>query len=59
MKSLKSRYAKKTINSSFYGVVRITGKAEETKTLSREEFHEGKQGIVFIDNKTGKIVFDD
>ena len=56
---IKSRYAKKVVNSSFYGVVRITGEAEETKTLTREEFREGKQGIVFMDNKTGKIVFDD
>ena len=54
-----SRYAKKTINSSFYGVVRITGNGEKTKTLTREEFREGKQGIILMDNKTGKIVFDD
>jgi hypothetical protein len=59
MKKILSRYAKKTVNSSFYGVVRITGEAEETKPLTREEFNEGKQGIVFMDNKTGKIVFDD
>lgn len=54
-----SKYAKKTVNSGFYGVVRITGKAEEMKTLTREEFRAGKQGLVFMDNKTGKIVFDD
>ena len=59
MSGIKSRYAKKTINSGFYGVVRITGEAEETKTLTREEFRAGKQGIVLMDNKTGKIVFDD
>jgi len=57
--TIMSRYAKRTINSSFYGVVRITGEAEETKTLTREEFREGKQGLVWMDNKTGKIVFDD
>ena len=59
MGKIKSRYAKKTINSGFYKVVRIAGKAKETKTLTREEFRAGKQGIVFIDNETGKIVFDD
>ena len=54
---IKSRYAKKVVNSSFYGVLRLDGK--EVKTLTREEFNEGKQGYIFMDNKTGKIVFDD
>jgi hypothetical protein len=56
---MKSRYTKKIINSGFYGIIRITGEAEETKILTREEFRERKQGIIFIDNKTGKIVFND
>jgi len=56
---MKSRYAKKVVDSKFYGVVRVTGEAEETKTLTRKEFNEGKQGLVFMDNETGKIVFND
>jgi len=58
MKALKSRYAKKVVDSKCYGVVTITGDSEP-KRLTREEFNEGKQGLVYLDNKTGKIVFDD
>lgn len=56
--TIKSRYAKKVVDSKFYGVVKITGDSEP-KRLTRKEFNEGKQGLVYLDSKTGKIVFND
>ena len=57
MKPIKTRYAKKMVDGKNFGVVTIKGK--NTKPLTREEFNEEKTGLVFIDNKTGKMVFDD
>lgn len=59
MKPIKTRYAKKMVDDKNYGVVTVTGSADEPKRLTREEWNEGESGLVFIDNKTGKIVFDD
>lgn len=59
MKPIKTRYAKKMVDGKCYGVVSIAGTSDVPKRLTREEFKEGKQGLVFLDNKTGKIVFDD
>ena len=59
MKPIKTRYAKKMVDGKCYGTIMVKGIADEPPVLTRKEFQEGKQGIVFLDNKTGKIVFDD
>jgi len=60
MKPIKTRYAKKMVDGKCYGTLMLKGDADDLPpVLTREEFQEGKQGIVFLDNKTGKIVFDD
>jgi len=59
MKPIKTRYAKKMVDGKCYGTIMVKGTADEPKRLTRKEFEEGKQGLVFLDNKTGKIVFDD
>ena len=48
------------VDGKCYGTLMLKGDADNLPpVLTREEFQEGKQGIVFLDNKTGKIVFDD
>jgi len=61
MKPIKTRYAKKMVDGKCYGTIRINNNTNDLPpVLTRKEFQEGKkQGIVFLDNKTGKIVFDD
>lgn len=48
------------MNSPYvYGVFKINGRGEGIKMLTREKFKKGTPGLVYIDNKTGKMVFDD
>ena len=59
MKPIKTKYVKKMVDGKNFGVVTVTGKANEPKRLTREEFNEGKAGLVYLDSKTGKVIFDD
>lgn len=56
---LKSRYAKKTINSKYYIKLNVNSKENAPKMLTKEEFEAGESGLVYYDNKTGKLVFDE
>jgi len=47
---------KKTVNSKYYQTIEVKG-TTEPKELTEEEFKRGEQGIVWMDNKTGKLVF--
>ena len=54
MKKILSRYAKKTINPKYYGTIKVSA-----KKLTRAEFEAGEQGLVYLNNETGKLEFDD
>lgn len=51
------RYGKKTINPKYYSTIKVEGTADAPKELTEEEFKRGEQGIVWLDNKTGNLVF--
>ena len=59
MTELIHRYAGKDVNPEYYRTIKVNGQNSEPKKLTRKEFEEGKPGLVYYDNKTGKIVFDD
>jgi len=56
MKPIKTRYANKMVDDKYYQTIEVKG-TTEPKELTEEEFKNGEQGIVFMDNKTGKLVF--
>jgi hypothetical protein len=59
-KSILEKYGNKEVNPKYYGTVTISGSSTGmTNTLTRKEFQEGKQGLVWMDNITGKLVFKD
>lgn len=58
MKKIKSKYATKKVDSKYYLQLIVNNDENVPKTLTREEFEAGEAGIVYFDNKTGKIVFD-
>ncbi|MFA5207274.1 MAG: hypothetical protein WC428_01195 [Candidatus Paceibacterota bacterium] len=59
-KSIAEKYKDRKVNPKYYQTIKISGGIEgEPKTLTRKEFQEGKQGIVWADNETGKLVFED
>jgi len=55
-KPIKTRYANKMVDGRYYQSIKVEGTAEP-KVLTEEEFRNGEQGIVYMDQKTGKIVF--
>ena len=60
MKKLIKRYMDKEVNPKYYGTITISGNTSGmTKTLTRKEFQEGKQGLVWADNVTGRLIFKD
>lgn len=59
MKPIKAKYANKMIDGKYYSTLKISGEKTESKKLTRAEFEAGEQGIVYLDNKTDKLVFED
>jgi hypothetical protein len=60
-KDLRSRYSKCPVNPNNYMTFKVTSLNDHTvepKRLTLEEFRSGKAGIVFMDNATGKLVFE-
>jgi hypothetical protein len=57
MKNLRKMYNGKEVNPKFYEIIKVGGIATEPHELTKEEFRQGKQGIVWMDNKTGNLVF--
>ena len=59
-KSIAEKYKNREVNPKYYQTIKISGSTEDNvpKTLTREEFQQGKQGIVWADNETGKLVFE-
>lgn len=51
------KYKNKEVNPKYYGTIKVEGTATEPEELTEEEFKEGKQGIVWMDNKTGNLIF--
>jgi len=47
----------KNINKKYYTTITVS--SGSVKELTEEEFKNGKPGIVWLDNKTGKIRFKD
>ena len=59
-KSILEKYTNRKVNPAYYGKITISGNTTGmTKTLTRKEFQEGKQGMVWADMKTGKLFFKD
>lgn len=52
-----SSYSKKTINPNYYSTITVIGGSTHVEYLTEEEFKAGKAGMVWFDNKTGKIRF--
>lgn len=57
MKKSMLKYKNKEVNPKYYGTIKVEGTATEPEELTEEEFKEGKQGIVWMDNKTGNLIF--
>ena len=60
--SVEARYAAKPIDPSLYGNITISNLNSNDMDkleprLTEEEFRAGKQGYVWLDHKTGKLVF--
>lgn len=56
-----SKYYNKPINPEYYKRFEIMGNPDErtTKLLSKQEFLSGKNGVVYMDNATGQLIFSD
>jgi hypothetical protein len=58
--SILEKYANREVNPAYYHTITISGNTSGmTKTLTRKEFQEGKQGMVWADMNTGKLFFKD
>ena len=54
----KTQYSDKQVDPKYYATIKVSGTSTEpTKELTYEEFKNGEQGIVWMDEKTGKITF--
>lgn len=59
-KSVREAYGTKQVNPKYYSTITVSGGTTGiTKTLTKEEFMQGKQGLVWADNKTGQLIFDE
>ena len=59
-KSILEKYGNREVNPAYYGKITISGDTSGmTKTLTRKEFQEGKQGMVWADKVTGRLIFKD
>jgi len=62
MKKITSKYATKKVNSKYYLQLIVSNEGKSPKKLTREEFEAGEAGeagLVYFDNESGKLVFDD
>jgi len=59
MKKIKSKYANKIVNSKPYLLLIVNNDENKPKKLTREEFEAGEAGLVYYDNETGKLIFDE
>jgi len=57
-KELKNKYVDNPINPNYYSTIKVEG-TSEPKELTLEEFRNKVQGIVWMDNETGKLIFKD
>ena len=57
-KKLKSKYTDNAVNPNYYTTIKVEG-TSEPKELTLEEFRNKEQGIVWMDNETGKLIFKD
>ena len=55
---LKSKYSDNPVNLNYYSTINVEG-TSEPKELTLEEFRDKEQGIVWMDNETGKLIFKD
>lgn len=53
------KYAGKEVDPKYYATIKVSGENIKPKKLTRKEFEEGKAGLVYLDNKTGNLVFND
>ena len=59
-KSISESYGTKKVNPKYYTTIKISGDTNTvTHTLTRKEFQENKQGFVWLDNITGRLIFKD
>lgn len=58
MKYSMDAYLNHPVNHSYYETITVTG-VGTIPELTEKEFKEGKAGIVWIDNNTGRLVFTD
>jgi hypothetical protein len=59
-KSILEKYENRTVNPKYYATIKISGDTNTvTHTLTRKEFQEGKQGLVYSDAITGRLLFHD
>ena len=57
-KSISESYGTKKVNPKYYTTIKISGDTNTvTHTLTRKEFQENKQGFVWLDNITGRLIF--
>lgn len=59
MKKIKSKYANKIVNPKYYLQLTVSDEGKSPKKLTREEFEAGEAGLVYFDNESGKLVFDE
>lgn len=59
MKKITSKYATKKVNSKYYLQLIVSDEGKSPKKLTREEFEAGEAGLVYFDNESGKLVFDE
>jgi hypothetical protein len=59
-KSILEKYKDRTVNPKYYATIKISGDTNTvTHTLTKKEFQEGKQGLVYVDTITGRLMFHD
>jgi hypothetical protein len=55
-KTLKNKYCHKPVKNHYYSIIKIK-EDSEIKELTLEEFRNKEAGMVWMDNKTGKLMF--
>ena len=59
-KLILEKYKDKPVNPKYYATIKISGDTNTvTHALTRKEFQENKQGFVWLDNITGRLMFHD
>ena len=59
-KLILKKYKDKPVNPKYYATIKISGDTNTmTHTLIKKEFQEGKQGLVYTDTITVRLMFHD